>query len=178
MKTLYIILAIVAAIIVLLLIIALFIKKEYTISREVTINKSSQEVFNYVKFIKNQDHFNKWVMADPNMKKVFTSTDGTIGFIYAWDSEDKNAGKGEQEIAGLSENKSIETVIRFEKPFEGTSYVKMTLDSLSENQTHVTWQMTGESKYPMNFMNLFMDSLLGNDMNTSLATLKNIIESK
>ena len=36
--------------------------------------------------------------------------------------------------------------------------------------------MEGNSKYPMNLMNLFMDNLLGKDLEISLSTLKNILE--
>ena len=86
------ILIVVVIIIAIPLIIALFIKKEYSIQREITINKPQQEVFNYVKYLKNQDNYSKWVMTDPAMKKDFRGTDGTVGFVYAWDSKNKNAG--------------------------------------------------------------------------------------
>lgn len=39
-------------------------------------------------------------MTDPNMRKNFKGTDGTVGFCYAWDGN-KKAGKGEQEIIAL-----------------------------------------------------------------------------
>ncbi len=56
----------IGALITLLLIMALFVKKEYTIEREITINKTKAEVFNYVKHLKNQDNYSKWVMQDPH----------------------------------------------------------------------------------------------------------------
>ncbi len=37
----------------------------------------------------------------------------------------------------------------------------MTTVSLSENETRAIWGMTGTSKYPMHFMNLLMDNMLG-----------------
>jgi hypothetical protein len=36
--------------------------------------------------------------------------------------------------------------------------------------------MKGKSKYPMNFINLFMDDILGKDLEPSLTTLKGILE--
>ena len=80
MNTLLVILVVVAILIALLLIVALFSKKEYTLEREITINKPKQEVFDYVKLLKNQDHYSKWVMMDPNMKKDFKGTDGNSWF--------------------------------------------------------------------------------------------------
>ena len=57
MKALKYILGIVFAIILLLLIVAAFAPKNYEVEREVTINKPLREVFNYVKYLKNQDNY-------------------------------------------------------------------------------------------------------------------------
>ncbi|MEK6782313.1 MAG: SRPBCC family protein [Bacteroidota bacterium] len=165
-----------AGIVALLFILALFIKKEYTIYREIIINKPKQIVFDYVRQLKNQDNYSKWVMIDPNMKKEFRGTDGTVGFVYAWDSKNKNAGKGEQEIIKLIDGERIDIEVRFVKPFEGIATTPLTTESVSDNQTKVRWQMNGKSKYPMNVMNAFMDSLLGKDLQKSLITLKGILE--
>ena len=166
----------IVAIIALLLIVALFVKKEYTIQREITINRPNREVFDYIKHLKNQDNFSKWVMTDPGMKKDFKGTDGTVGFVYAWDSQNKNAGKGEQEIMKIDEGKSIDVEVRFEKPFAGIAHTPFTTKSISANQTKVLWGMQGKNSYPMNLMNVFMSNILGKDLETSLKTLKGILE--
>jgi uncharacterized protein YndB with AHSA1/START domain len=175
MSILKIILAGIALIIVLVLIVALFVKKDYLIEREITIDKPSGEVFDYIKYVKNQDHYNKWVMSDPNLKKQFKGTDGTVGFVYAWEGNDK-AGKGEQEIKEISEGKKLNLEIRFIKPFEGTAQTEMITQPVSDHQTRVKWRMQGSSKYPMNITNLFTDKILGGDLAESLAGLKGILE--
>ncbi|MDQ3683867.1 MAG: SRPBCC family protein, partial [Bacteroidota bacterium] len=101
------ILIIIGILIAIPLIIALFVKKEYTVERDITINKPKQEVFNYVKYLKNQDNYSKWVRTDPAMKKDFRGTDGTVGFVYAWDGN-KKAGKGEQEIKNIMEGERVD----------------------------------------------------------------------
>jgi uncharacterized membrane protein len=78
MKTLKKILIVVAIIIAIPLIIALFIKKEYAVEREITINKPKHDVFNYVRYLRHQDNYSKWVRMNPNMKKDFRGTDGTV----------------------------------------------------------------------------------------------------
>jgi len=176
MKIILFILIVFALLFVFLLIIALFIKKEYSIKREITINKQKHDVFTYIKFLKNQEHFSKWVMTDPNMKKSFRGMDGTVGFVYAWDSENKNAGKGEQEITNLIEGERVDIEVRFEKPFEGIAKTPFELEPVVQNQTKVIWGMDGRNKYPMNLMNLFMAKMLGKDLQTSLSTLKGILE--
>ena len=114
-------------------------------------------------------------MADPNAKKEFTGTDGTIGFVYAWDGNNK-VGKGEQEIKKIDEGKRIDLEVRFERPFKNTANVYMSTDALSENETKLKWVMEGKNPYPFNLMNLFIPGMLGKDLQTSLTTLKGVLE--
>ena len=176
MKIIKKILFLIVGIIVLALVVALFVSKEYSVKREITINKPSQEVFDYVKFVKNQEHYNKWVMMDPDMKKDYKGTDGTVGFVYAWDSQKDDVGKGEEEIKLLEDGKKIDLEVRFVRPFEGLAMTEMTTEALSPTQTKVSWGMSGQSTYPMNLTNAIMDRMLGADLDESLQKLKGILE--
>jgi len=177
MNILLIIIAILVGAIALLLIIALFSRKEYSIEREITIDKTSNEVFQYLKHIKNQDKFSKWVMTDPDMKREFRGEDGTVGFVYAWEGN-KKAGKGEQEIKSIEEGKYLNLEIRFEKPFVAVANTPFKIEALSPQQSKVTWGMSSKMNYPMNIMLLFMniEKLLGKDLEISLRNLKGILE--
>ncbi len=152
MSILITIISVIIGLIVLLLIIALFLKKEYTIEREVAINQPSPTVFNYIKYIKNQDLYSVWNQLDPSMKKTYSGTDGAVGFTYAWDSNNKKAGKGEQEITLIKEGEQIDTALHFIKPFEGRSVAHMTTTPAAANQTKVKWSIDGKMNYPMNAM--------------------------
>lgn len=180
MKILKKILLGIVGIIVLLLIIAVFVKKEYAVEREVTINKPKQEVFDYVKMVKNQDNYSVWNQKDPNSKKSATGTDGTVGFIYAWDSDNKDVGKGEQEIKKISEGERVDFELRFERPFKATDNAYMTTEDAGENQTKVRWGFNGKMPYPMNLFLLFMDmdKMLGGDLQSGLDNLKTILEKQ
>lgn len=160
------------------LIIALFVKKDYSVEREITINKSNSEVFEYVKYLKNQDNFSKWAMLDPNMKKTYSGIDGIVGFVSAWESNNKEVGKGEQEIIKITEGKRIDFELRFLEPFQAVEPAFMTTESVNENQTLVTWGFSGNMNYPMNLMFLFMDfeTMIGNDLDTGLKNLKQVLE--
>lgn len=174
MDILITILGALAGLVLLLLILALFMRKDYNIKREIIINAPLQEVFGYVKLLKNQDNFNKWVMVDPDMRRNFKGTDGTVGFIYGWNG--KKAGEGEQEIMAIDEGKSVKTEIRFVRPMPGIAYADMILESVSENQTKVTWSNSSKMKYPFNLMLGMIEKMLEKDMGTSLSNLKNILE--
>ncbi len=178
MKILKKILIVIAIIIAIPLIIALFVEKNYAVEREITINKSKQEVFDYVKFLKNQDNFSKWATMDPNMKKTYRGTDGTVGFVSAWESDDENVGVGEQEIKKIAEGERIDFELRFIKPFEATEPAFMSTESVTENQTKVKWGFSGHMNYPMNIMMLFMDfeKMIGDDLQTGLSNLKTVLE--
>jgi hypothetical protein len=175
MNILLTILAVLGGILVLALVLALFMNKKYNVQREIIVDAPLQKVFDFLKQLKNQDKFNKWVMLDRDMKKVFKGTDGTAGFIYGWNGN-KQAGEGEQEIKNIVEGKKIETEIRFVRPFAAVAYANLLTEPVSDKQTKVTWTNAGTMKYPMNLMTSMMEKMLGKDMAVSLSNLKNILE--
>lgn len=171
-----IVLYIILGLIVLLLLAGLVISKDMNVKREVVINRSSSEVFNYVKYLKNQDNYSKWATLDPDMKKEFRGTDGQPGFVSAWEGN-KKVGKGEQEIKAVSDGR-IDTELRFEKPFKSIAQARMTAEPVDTNSTRVTWGFESKMNYPMNIMKLFMnmDKAIGNDFSMGLNNLKTLLE--
>lgn len=178
MKILKRILIVVGILIAIPLIVALFVKKEYAVEKEIVINKPKAEVFEYIKFLKNQDNFSKWATIDPNMKKSYRGTDGTVGFVSHWESDNEEVGWGEQEIKKITEGERIDFELRFIKPFEATEPAFMSTETVSDNQTKVKWGFSGHMDYPMNLMLLFMDfeKMIGDDLQTGLAKLKTELE--
>lgn len=167
-----------AIIIAIPLLVALFVKKDYAVEREISINKPKEAVFDYVKYLKNQDNFSKWATMDPDMKKTYRGTDGTVGFVSAWESRNDDVGAGEQEITKITEGERIDYELRFIKPFESTEKAYMITEALGDNQTNVKWGFSGRMDYPMNLMLLFMDfeEMIGNDFETGLNRLKGELE--
>ena len=184
MGILFIVLATIGGAVCLLLLIALFSRRSYTVRRSILISKPVDEVFNYVRYLKNQDHFNKWVMMDPDMKKSFAGEDGAAGFIYAWDGNRK-AGAGEQEIKRIEEGKEIDMEVRFIRPFKGLAHARLETGAVVTRDamppaTSVNWSFSSSMKYPANIFLLFMniEKFLGRDMETSLTNLKTVLENK
>lgn len=180
MKIIKRVLLVILVLIAIPMITALFVKKEYAVEREIVINKPKQEIFDYVKFIKNQDYYSKWNMTDPEMKKSYSGTDGTVGFIAAWDSKDKNVGVGEQEIVKITDGERIDSKLRFKVPFEAQDDAFMTTESIDSTTTKVRWGFSGAFSYPMNIFNLIMDmdKQVGGDLEVGLTNLKNVLEKK
>lgn len=177
MNTFITILFILAGIIALFLIVALLIRKSYNVRSEVIINAPVSKVFDYLKQLRNQDNFNKWVMTDPGMLRQFRGAENMPGFIYAWNGNTK-AGEGELELKSFTENQKIETEIRFARPFEAVAYADYIFEAVSENQTKVTWTNTSKMKYPMNAMISMIEKMLAKDMAISLGNLKRILDKE
>ena len=175
MNILITILLVLLGILTLILIIALFTKKGYYIQCDIIINAPQQKVFDYIKQFKNWDNFNERATADPSKKEEFKGTDGTVGFIIAWNGNSK-VGEGEKEIKHIVEGKSIETEIRFVRPFTAVGYTNISTESISDNRTKVTFSNASKLKFPFNVLLLVVEKHIAKDMNISLETLKNILE--
>lgn len=162
------------------LITALFIDGNYQVERKIQIAKSNKEVFDYIKFLKNQGEYSVWQRMDPKMKKTYTGTDGSVGFVSAWKSKNEDVGVGEQEIVKILEGKRIDFKLRFKEPFEAEDDAYMTTEAMGENKTLVKWGFKGAMPYPMNFMLLFMDmeEMLGKDLQGGLDNLKKVLEKE
>ena len=178
MKILKKVLLAVLAIVAILLIAGLFVSKDMNAETAIIIAKPTTEVFDYIKHLKNQDNYSKWATMDPAMKKDYRGTDGTVGFVSAWDSEKSDVGKGEQEIKKIVDGERVDFELRFIKPFESIAGAYMTTDSIAPNQTKVKWGFSGKMAYPFNIMRLFIDpeKAIGNDFATGLANLKAVLE--
>ena len=140
--------------IALALVAALFISKDYSIEKEVIINKPRQEVFDYIKLLKNQTYYSTWTLMDPKMTSEFSGTDGAPGFIHSWKSE--MLGDGEQEIKKITEGERMDSELRFKGMFASTAPAYLSVESISDTQTKVKWAMKGHMAYPTNFMQVFI----------------------
>ncbi|BDD09822.1 hypothetical protein FUAX_22540 [Fulvitalea axinellae] len=178
MKVLKKILIALGVILALPFIIAIFVQKSYDVERSIVINRPRTEVFDYIKFLKNQDNYSKWAKMDPDMKKTYKGVDGTEGFVSAWESDNEEVGHGEQEIKKLIAGKRIDFELRFLKPFEATEPAYMITEDHQEGGTTVKWGFHGHMDYPMNLMFLFMDfeKMIADDLDTGLKNLKQILE--
>jgi hypothetical protein len=166
----------IGALLAVIVLIALVIKKDYVIVSEVVINKPKDEVFNYIIQLKNQRYYNKWIMADPDVKLNYAGVDATVGFISAW--ETNNAGKGEQEITAIKNGESCDVELRFEKPFKGVSYYKAVTESVSASQTKVRTTFNTRTEFPMSAMIPFLKIMLTKDMHENARNLKTVIEKQ
>ena len=175
---LYNILYSIAGLILLLLFVGLIIKKDYSLVSEIVINKPKQEVFEYVVQLKNQIYYNKWMMAEPNIRLTYKGIDATEGFTVSWKSNVRDVGEGEQEITHIEPSVSYHSELRFEKPFKGISQVYVTLEGISLDKTKVKTVFDTRTEFPLNLMIPLIKKMLQKDMDINAHNLKQILEAK
>ncbi|PBI87837.1 Polyketide cyclase / dehydrase and lipid transport [Flavobacterium sp. ACN2] len=160
------------------LILAYFMPKEYSVEREITINKPADSIFKYVRSLKNQNEFSVWANRDPKIRITYKGTDDAVGAVSSWESNVKEVGVGEQEITKITENRRLDFALRFKKPMEDTAVGFMSTEPVSGNQTKVRWGISGVIPYPTNIMlpMLKMDQMIGNDLQKGLENLKEKME--
>jgi len=166
------------SLVALALLTAFFVPRTYEVERSIAINQPPEKVFNYVKLLKNQDQYSVWASMDPNMTKSFSGADGQVGFISAWDSENPDVGKGEQEITAIEDHR-VEYELRFMEPFTSVSPAFMEVVDKGQNQSVVHWGISGRFSYPTNLFLLVMpmEEMIAQDFDTGLANLKKIMET-
>lgn len=168
---------IIGGIILLVLLIHIFTKKELSIEDSIVINQPIDKVFDYIRHVKNQDHYSTWNMMDPEMKKDYSGTDGQVGFVYKWDSNKvKNVGAGEQEIKVIVPNKKMEMELRFLRPMQDVAKSIMSTEPAGANQTKVTWGFYSGLKFPGTLFKPMVKGMLTKSLVTGLANLRKELE--
>jgi uncharacterized protein YndB with AHSA1/START domain len=159
------------------LVVALFMKKEYEVKREITINQPIEKVFDFVKYLKNQEKYSTWARKDKKTVTTFSGIDGQIGSTSTW-SGNSEVGVGEQEIKKIDFNKRIDIELRFKEPFEGKANAYLTTEAIDSSKTKVVWGIKGRDNYPMNIMQVIMDydKMMGTEFDAGLKNLKTILE--
>ncbi len=165
-----------AIVIALPFIIAAFMPRTFDLEREVVIDRPIGEVFEFVRRLENQKQYTVWFSRDPNIKTSLRGTDGTVGAVYTWESDDQNVGSGEQEIKAIDARKRIDFEIRIKVPFESADPSSTFTEPVGEKQTKVRSAYHGKMPYPMNLLCTIVKNKIGDDMHQSLVQLKEVLE--
>lgn len=173
MKVLKIIFFTLLGCIAIVLVAGLIIPKTFHAESSVVINKPVTEVFEFVRVLRNQSQFDAWSKKDPKIQQNYSGFDGKVGSSYTWKSD--KVGDGKQVITKIDPNKEIAIDISFYEDDEPNKTV-FTFDSLSKNETKVTWKIDGEMPYPWNVMSVFYD--MNKDFEEGVQNLKIILEQQ
>ena len=166
------------SLVVAVLIVGVFAPKRFKLERSIQISQPKDSVYQYLKFLKNQDQFSVWARKDPKMKKTYSGQDGIVGFVSAWESKDENVGTGSMEIVKLTAGERIDMHVRFKVPFQNEDDSYFETSSINEENTRVIWGFEGNSPYPWNALVYLLkfDDMIGKDLEGGLKKLKSVLE--
>lgn len=175
-KTIIRVLIGIAAIVAVLVIVALTKPDTFSVHRSVVIGAMPSAIEPHI------DDFHRWTAWSPfekmdtAMKRTYSGAAHGIGAVYEWES-DSHVGSGRMEIIDTAGMKIIIKLDFFE-PMEAHNTALFYLEPKGDS-TKVTWEMYGNNTFLSKFINIFfdMDSMIGSDFETGLASLKSVSES-
>lgn len=149
---------------------------DFSVSRSITITAPATEVFAYLQDLHRWEVWSPWQELDVDMTQTYSGSDSGVGAVMEWEG-DKNAGAGRMTVV-TAEPELVEIDIAFIKPFKTTNRSHFTL-SETDNNTTVTWTMTGKQNLLMKTMFKVMkiDKSIGADFERGLSRLKAVVET-
>lgn len=154
------------------LMLANFLPRNFETESTIVINRQSAVVYEYVRKIKNQRHYAVWHQNDPDFTHEFKGQDGTVGFVYRWNS--KIYTDGEMTITVVDEGRRME-MNAYLADLDANVHAEFLVFPVNEQQTRVIWRFSGELQFPKNIL------LLGYDFqpifDQSIAQLKANLEA-
>lgn len=161
--------------ILLLLLASAFIPKHFDIATSSIITQPKDEVFNYLKLMKNANKWQAKLALSKETKQKLTGIDGTIGSTLLWKQND-GQNLVQQKIIHIIEGQKINFKFYFEKPIKITSETYFITETVEENETKVTWGIKGEVPYPLNIICHFMRKKVVTNLSRDLVNLQNTLD--
>lgn len=177
MKVLKKVLFFILTLIMVCLVILLFAKKEYSFQQTVTINTTSSEVYNFLKFLQNQEKYYDWRNKDKASTWNYYGEDGTTASKCRWESDDKQVLCGVQSITKLNYPENIQIVMLTDKPYNISSIHDFVLTEKS-GKTELTWNIKVRFPFPYNIIILTdnFENIARKSVSSSLNNIKKELE--
>jgi hypothetical protein len=147
-----------------------------TIVRSITIDALPHEIAPHIADLHRWVDWSPWEGQDPELKRTYTGTPGSVGSTYEWNGNRK-AGAGTMTITRALPTE-VDVDLRFTAPFKSTSTVDFRLVETGSS-TQVVWTMTSPQNLMARVMRIFinMEKLIGTDFEKGLTKLKTVVES-
>lgn len=154
----------------------------FHVERSMTTTAPPRTVFAIVNDLNRFHEWSPWQKLDPAMKSAVQSSGagtgsvGSVGAMYSWTGNDE-VGEGRMTITESRPPNHVALKLEFRKPFRSTNDVHFRIAPEGAG-SRVTWAMDGTNNFTVKVMSLFMsmDSVLGRDLSSGLANLKQLSE--
>lgn len=153
--------------------------EEFRVARTVTISAVPEKIFPHVNNLHAWEEWSPFEHLDPAMKRTYTGPEEGVQASYAW-SGNSQAGEGKMTIVESHASDLVKMKLEFTRPFVCSNDVEFTFLKPTENETNVSWVMTGKNNFIGKAFSLLMsmDSMVGSDFEKGLKTLKSVVEKE
>ena len=150
----------------------------FNYERSGVINAPAEKIFPYISNFKLGGEWSPYEKVDPNMKKVYSGTDGQVGSVMEFDGN-KEAGSGKLEILNIVPNQSVEIKLTMTKPFFAENIVHYKLSPEGEG-TRFTWSMSGENGFLGKLIGVLIDceKMVADQFVVGINNLKALVEAQ
>ena len=173
MKVLKFILFTIVGLITIALIAAAFMPSSYQVERSIVVDATPQQCYDNVSNLKHFRQWNPWSLSEPTAEQIVHEPHKGLNAKWSWNGE--MIGQGSLTIVKVEEGKSMNTHLKFLKPFESESDGSWKFEA-TEGGTKITWGNKGDLAYPIaRFMGSGIEEMLGKDFEEGLGNLKEYI---
>ncbi len=150
----------------------------WTISRSIKINASAEKIYPYVSNFKEWEKWSPWnTSKDATLAYTYSGSEEGVGSKQAWTSS--KMGTGSMQITAAEPQTGVTYDLSIDM-----GYIQSTLQGTiafapAHGATNVTWTDKGQANgnYIKRWTNFLVKPMLGTDLDTALAGLKNIVEA-
>lgn len=165
----------VAALVVILVVGAYLLPRQVEVERSIVIERPASQVFTILNGFTRFNEWSPWFARDPNATYTRSGPDFGVGAQHDW-AGNSDVGKGRTTITASKPFERIDVKLEFEGMEPADYAFVLTPEG---DGTKVTWSMQADmGNNPIGrWMGLMMDSMVGSDYESGLASLKKLIES-
>ncbi len=155
--------------------IGIFLPKEFSVKRTISINAATDTIHQYVGNLDNWEQWTPWKQDDPSIVVFKGIKSQGVGATQSWKGD---SGEGKLEVTESDPDKGIVYDLYFDGGEQKS--VSSMLYSKDGNNTVVTWSMSGSMDIPVlgGYFSMMMDGMIGKMFDRGLSRLKSVSEKK
>jgi hypothetical protein len=152
-------------------------KKDYEISRTISINASREKIFQYVVNLENQKRWISWLKNDENLSLHYKISENSKALYW---KNGKKIGEGLQKVIKQRRNEVFESRMVIIRPIKLVTFSFFGVKETDAEKSRVIFGFRGQLAFPFSILNLFFnfEKILRSEIETSLENLKQELESK
>ncbi len=146
----------------------------YHVESSIEIDAGTDAVLPHLNDFEKWPAWSPWLYMERTAQLDYRGVAGTIGHGYDW--RGNLVGAGGMTMTAQSPAR-LDMDLNFLKPFKSRAAVRFDIESLSPEQTRVTWHMDGKLPFFLFFMTGMMKAMIKMDYTRGLTLLKDIVEA-